>query len=102
MTGLSAREIAMVRKLVEAGQHLESVYWRQSDPAGLALYKSLAGCTGRSERDLRHYLLINGSRYDLLEGNKPFVTGATYPVVRTLIPSHNTTDEIDRYGAAHP
>jgi hypothetical protein len=101
-TGLSAREIAMVRKLVEAGQHLESVYWRQSDPDGLALYQSLAGCAGQAERDLRHYLLINGSRYDLLEGNKPFVTGVTYPVGRALYPAGITREEIERYIAAHP
>ena len=37
-TGLSAREVKLVRKLVEAGRYLESIYWRQSDPAALALY----------------------------------------------------------------
>src|SRR5512141_2574244 len=64
-TGLSAREVSMARKLVEAGQYLESIYWRQSDPEGLALYKSLANCPGQTEKDIRHFLLINGNRYDL-------------------------------------
>src|ERR1700688_2184000 len=41
--GLSAREQALVRKLVEASQYLEQIYWRQSDPEGLALLRSLAG-----------------------------------------------------------
>jgi hypothetical protein len=101
-TGLSAREVRMVRKLVEAGQHLESIFWRQSDPAGLALYKSLARCSGNAERDIRHYLLINGGRYDLLEGNKPFLAGVTYPEGRALYPAGITRQEIEKYVAAHP
>src|SRR2546423_9970525 len=68
-TALSVREVAMVRKLVEAGQDLESIFWRQSDPEGLAIYQALAGCRGVNEKRIHHYLLINGNRYDLLEGN---------------------------------
>ena len=66
-TGLSTREVQMVRKLVEAGQDLESIFWRQSDPEGLAIYQALTNCAGAGEKQIRHYLLINGSRYDLLE-----------------------------------
>ena len=62
-----------MRKLVEAGQDLESIFWRQSDPEGLALYQALANCPGATEKQIQHYLLINGNRYDLLEGNKPFL-----------------------------
>lgn len=100
--GLSAKEVKMVRKLVEAGQYLESIYWRQSDPEGLALYQRLAGCPGRREQQLRHYLLINGSRYDLLEGNKPFVGTPTEAPGRALYPTGITRKEIDDYVAAHP
>ena len=35
--GLSAREVQLVHKLVEASGYLESIYWRQSDPEALAL-----------------------------------------------------------------
>src|SRR4029079_16164964 len=45
-SGLSGREVQMVRKLVEAGKDLESIFWPQSDPAGLTLYQSLANCPG--------------------------------------------------------
>ena len=34
-TGLTAREQQMIRKLVEACEYLESIYWRQSDPDAL-------------------------------------------------------------------
>ena len=48
--GLSAREQQLVRKLVEACGYLESIYWRQSDPEGLALYQSLA--SSQNPRDV--------------------------------------------------
>ncbi|MEO7368946.1 MAG: hypothetical protein ABIZ36_13390, partial [Gemmatimonadaceae bacterium] len=61
-TALSAREVKLVRKLVEASKYIESIYWRQSDPAALALYNGLAGCSGAADQKLRRFLLINGSR----------------------------------------
>jgi len=101
-TGLSAREVRMVRKLVEAGQDLESIYWRQSDPEGLALYQGLVNCPRPLEKQIRHFLLINGSRYDLLEGNKPFIGTAAEAPGRALYPAGITRSEIDDYVAAHP
>jgi hypothetical protein len=100
--GLSAREVRMVRKLVEAGQYFESIYWRQADPEGLTLYKALANCSGPTEKQIRHFLLINGSRYDLLEGNKPFLAGAVYEPGHALYPAGITRKEIEDYVAAHP
>jgi hypothetical protein len=92
----------MVRKLVEAGQNFESIFWRQSDPEGLALYKALASCKGATEKQIRHFLLINGSRYDLLEGNKPFLANTVYEPGHALYPAGITRKEIEDYVAAHP
>jgi hypothetical protein len=100
--GLSAREVQMVRKLVEAGEDLESIFWRQSDPEGLALYQALANCPGANEKNIHHYLLINGSRYDLLEGNKPFLANTRYEPGHALYPAGITRKEIEDYVAAHP
>ena len=100
--GLSTREVQMVRKLVEAGQYLESAFWRESDPEGLRIYQALATCPGTTEKDIHHYLLINGSRYDLLEGNKPFLAGARYEPGHALYPAGITRKEIEDYVAAHP
>jgi hypothetical protein len=100
--GLSSREVQMVRKLVEAGQYLESAFWRESDPEGLAVYQALANCTGTAEKQIRHYLLINGSRYDLLEGNKPFLANTRYKPGHALYPAGITRQQIESYVAAHP
>jgi len=101
-SGLSTREVQMVRKLVEAGQDLESVFWRQSDPEGLTIYQALAKCPGATEKDIRHYLLINGNRYDLLEGNKPFLANTVYEPGHALYPAGITRKEIEDFVAAHP
>src|ERR1700722_12682918 len=71
--GLSAREIKMVKKLVDASGLLDCIYWRQSDPEGLKLYLSLINSTDTQEVLVRRYLKINGSRFDLIEDDQPFV-----------------------------
>ncbi|HEY3258380.1 MAG TPA: hypothetical protein VGJ64_05950, partial [Gemmatimonadaceae bacterium] len=100
--GLTPREKALVQKLVDASRLIESIYWRQSDRAGLALYKGLAGCTGQTDRDIRRFLVINGSRYDLLAEHKPFIGKDPYPPGRESYPKGITQKEIDAYVAAHP
>jgi hypothetical protein len=99
---LSPREVQMVGKLVKACQALESIYWRQSDPEGLALYQSLAESHSQADAELRRYLRINGSRYDLIDDNKPFVGTESYPPGRGFFPTDLTRKEFDAYVAAHP
>jgi hypothetical protein len=99
---LSTREQQMVGQLVEACQDLESIYWRQSDPEGLKLYQSLAGSREPKDFALTRFLRINGSRFDLISNNAPFVGTAPWPPGRGLYPSDLTHEEFDRYVAAHP
>jgi hypothetical protein len=100
--GLSAREQQLVRKLVEACGYLESIYWRQSDPEGLTLYQSLASARNRRDVQLRRYLWINASRFDLLDQNKPFVGTETIPPGRGFYPANLTRNQVDQYVKEHP
>ena len=100
--GLTRKEKQLVQKLVEASRLIESIYWRQSDRAGLALYTGLAGCTSQTDRDIRRFLVINGSRYDLLNEHKPFIGKDPYPPGRESYPKGITQKEIDAYVAEHP
>ncbi len=56
VNGLTDNERKMVYKLVEASQFLESIYWRQSDPKGLELYKRLLGCNQVMNQKIRRFL----------------------------------------------
>src|SRR5215510_13083670 len=100
--GLSAQERKLVLKLVEAAQDLESIFWRQADPKGLELYERLAGCAAPEAQKLRRFLMINGSRYDLVEENKPFVGDDPFYPGRALYPPGITREEIEAYVARHP
>ena len=100
--GLSAGERQMVDQLVIASRDLESMYWRQSDPVGLALYNALASVDTPLAKNVRHYLFINGSRWDLVHENEPFVGRETMPAGHYLYPTDLTRAAVDAYVAAHP
>jgi len=102
VTGLNPKEQQMVNKLVDASNFLEAIYWRQSDTKGLELYKRLLGCNQVMNQKIRRFLMINGSRYDLLEENKPFVGTDPFAPGRALFPAGLTRAEIEAYVAQHP
>jgi hypothetical protein len=101
-SALSPRERQMVDQLVIALHQLENMFWRQSDPDGLALYKALEKVDTPMARNTRHYLFINGSRWDLVNENEPFVGKQPMPPGHALYPGGLTRTQVDAYIAAHP
>jgi hypothetical protein len=100
--GMSARERRVVDEMIAACRDLENIFWLQNDPENVALYNSLANATDPKLRDARHYLWINGSRYDLLNHNEPFIGSEPMPPGRSLLPKGLTRDDIEAYVKAHP
>jgi hypothetical protein len=99
----SARELQVIDKLVDASRRLDDIYWRQSDPAGLDLYKRLEGSGGSTKDiELRRFLMINGGRFDLTNDNKPFVGIQPMPPGRGLYPEGLTREQLEKYVATHP
>jgi hypothetical protein len=94
--GLSVREGQMVDKLVDASQLLDDIYWRQSDLAGLTLYKTT------QDPVLKRLLMIMGCRWDLLDGNAPFTGGTPMPPGHDLHPHDLTREQIEQYVRQHP
>jgi hypothetical protein len=86
----------MVEKLVEACRLLDAVYWRQSDPGGLVIYKSTLNAT------IRSLFQIMGSRWDLIDQNRPFLGEAPMPPGHDLYPHDLTRAEVERYVKQHP
>ncbi len=100
--GLSAREVKLVNKLVDASRYLEEIFWRQSDPEALTLYQSLGASANARDRLLRKYVWINASRYDLLDENRPFVGTAPLARGRGFYPQGLTRQQIEQYVQQHP
>jgi hypothetical protein len=101
-TGLTAREVKLVDKLVDASRYIEQIYWRQIDPDALTLYESLAGSKNPQDQLLRRYLWINASRFDLLDGDKPFVGTTPMSPGRGFYPQGLTREQVEQYVKAHP
>jgi hypothetical protein len=99
---LTDGERQMIDQLLVASRRLESMYWRQSDPDGLALYKALEGADTPLARNVRRYLVINGSRWDLVNENRPFVGTEPMPPGHALYPRDLTRGEIEQYVTNHP
>src|SRR3984885_8168451 len=93
---LSARERQEVDKLVAASRELEAIYWQQSDPQALELYKTT------QDPKLKRLLFINGARFDLIDENKPFVGSKPIPPGRNIYPDGLTSAQIEAYVKAHP
>jgi hypothetical protein len=100
--GLTPREQKMVAKLVDACRYMDDIFWRQVDPEGLELYQSLEKSTDPKTIELRRYLWINGSRFDFLDANKPFVGTDPMSLGRGFYPQGLTRDEIEQYVKDHP
>jgi hypothetical protein len=100
--GLTAREVKMVEKLVDASRCFEEIYWRQMDPDGLTLYESLADSKNPKDETLRRYLWINASRFDFLDNNMTFVGTTPMSPGRGFYPQNLTREQIDQYLKAHP
>lgn len=93
---LDAREKQEVAKLVDAARDIERIYWQQSDPEALQLYRTT------KDQNLKQLLFINGSRFDLIDDNKPFVGTEPIPPGRNLYPAGLTRQQIEAYVKAHP
>jgi hypothetical protein len=94
--GLTARDLKLIGKLVEAAQYLDNIFWRQSDPESLHLYRTAP------DPKLRQLLLINGCRWDLLNENRPFTGDQPMPSGHALYPAGLTRAQIDQYVETHP
>jgi hypothetical protein len=100
--GYSKREVHLINELVEALRDLEDIYWRQNNPADIAIWKQLAGDKDEKAKALRRYLWVNGSRFDQINNNEPFIGHEPDPPGRSLYPKGITRDEIEAYVKAHP
>jgi len=93
---LNAREKQEVDKLAEAARQMEAIYWQQSDPEALELYKTT------KDANLKRLLMINGAQFDLIDENKPFVGSKPIAPGRNLYPAGLTSAQIEAYVKAHP
>jgi hypothetical protein len=101
-SALTPKQQQLVAKLLEATRGLEELFWEQSDPEGLKLYRSLMGSMAPADLQLRRMLMINGGRYDLISENAPFAGAPPKPPGANFYPADLTRAELDAYVAKYP
>ena len=78
-------------------------YWRQSrSRQGLALFKALEKVETPLARNLRHYLLINGSRWRPVDRTGRLSARRPMPPGRGFYPATSPAPQVEAYVAAHP
>jgi hypothetical protein len=98
----TAGEHRLIEELIAASRDLEDIYWRQNSPQDIPIYLAAASSKDGRADALRRYLWINGSRYDQIEENRPFIGTAPMAPGRNLYPRGITREEIEAYVQAHP
>ncbi len=74
----------------------------RSIPEGLKIYNALEKSSDPQAQKVARLLFINGSRWDLIEENKPFIGTEPMPPGRAFYPKGLTRDEIEQYVKQHP
>lgn len=93
--GLSSREQQMIAKLADACRLVDELYLHASDLGGYEMYH-----TTQSPELLRLFE-INGSRWDLVDRNEPFIGEEPLVAGHELYPYGLTSAAIEKYVAAH-
>lgn len=99
---LTAKEVKLVEKLVEASRYIDAIYWRQNDGDGLTMYRQLRGSKAPRDQKIVRYLLINGGRFELLNEQQPFVGTQPFEPGRGWYPAGLKREQIEKYVAANP
>jgi len=94
--GLTAGEQQMIAKLADALHLADEIYLRQSDLGGYWMYH------GTQNESLYRLFSINGSRWDLVDRNAPFIGEEPLLPGHELYPYGLTAAEVAQYVAAHP
>ncbi len=99
---LTPRQRKLVQVLLRASQDMEAMYWRQMDPPALDLVRRLQGSANAQDKLLLRALLINGSRYDLLDGNHPLLGSAPMSPDGGFYSRHTSRKDLEAFWTAHP
>ena len=94
--GLTSHEQQMIAKLADACNLMDQLYWHQSDLGGYAVYHVTQNA------DLLRLFSINGSRWDLVDRNSPFLGEEPLVPGHEIYPFGLTRAAIEQYANAHP
>lgn len=88
---LDADQKKMVKLLIEAGKHMDAMFWEQAYGSKKDLLESI------QDKDLKRFAEINYGPWDRLSANKPFVPGTkAKPAGAQFYPTGMTKKEFEK------
>jgi hypothetical protein len=98
---LDAHERIVVRKLVEASEVLNEVFWLQVWPDNLAYREELRDAQGPGLESAREYYDVMAGPWDRL-ADEPFLAVGAKPAGAGFYPANASKEEIEAWIQAHP
>lgn len=99
---LDADHRIVVKKLVEASDVLNEMFWLQVWPDNPAYRSKLEEAGGAELESAREYYDIMAGPWDRLVDNEPFLAVGAKPAGAGYYPADATVEEIEAWVAAHP
>jgi hypothetical protein len=105
---LTERQQKVIELLVEAGRHVDNIFWMQSTSDGLRIRDSLAALIKKDDnqylKDLLEYVNINYGPYDLIYEGKRFVGEGpeNKPKGANFYPIDMSREEFEKFVEEHP
>ena len=90
-------EKTVLAKLVQASAYMDAAFWKQVDPEGETLWRSLASTTTPLEKSVYTMLDANYGRWDRFLDFAPFVGTIKRPPGGYVYPTDLTKTELDAY-----
>ena len=99
---LTNKDKQIIKKLVQAANIMDVLFWKQASPQGLEWRRKLARTKTPVARLLFHYLMINYGPWDRLADFEPFIGEEAKPLGGSFYPLDMTKEEFDTWIAEHP
>jgi hypothetical protein len=99
---LSEAQKGVVKKLVEAADLLDRIFWKQASHEGPVLREKLAASEDPLDKVILEYLEINYGPYDRLDENENFYGTEEKPLGAGYYPADMTKEEFNQWIEAHP
>lgn len=100
--GLAAGDRAALGHLVEAGNWIDRIFWKQHSPAGARLLDVAADNTHGWPDEFRRLLRLNFGPWNGFDGDRPFWGKERRPRGGNLYPPSLTREQLERYVREHP
>ena len=101
-TALGVEDKKVLDALIRAAERIDTIFWKQAYPEGLALKEYLEKSKDPADKDYLHFLRINFGPFDRQDENRPFIGTYTKPAGAGFYPRDMSREEFAAFVGDHP